>query len=120
MKAAFNCLDRLVAEDALACAGSIGLAGQVLELVLPDRNHVPVRPANLLNDQCAVPFSRELKEEVPEIGLRTFCPPSSDMRSTNQGALSFAAPIAAQGPCSACPERRGCDGTGRLGQNTTL
>ena len=82
----FDCLDRLVAEDALACAGSIGLAGQVHELVLPDRNHVPVRPANLLNDQFAVPFSRELKEEVPEGRLRTFCPPSSDLQSTNQGA----------------------------------
>lgn len=69
----FSCLDELAAAypDKMASVVGIGLSGQMLSALLLDKDHKPVRPAMLWNDQRAVAECAELEAKVPDIGRRT-------------------------------------------------
>lgn len=69
----FNCLDELAQNypDKMSGVVGIGLSGQMLSALLLDKDHKPVRPAMLWNDQRAVAECAELEAKVPDIGRRT-------------------------------------------------
>lgn len=69
----FSCLDELAVtyRDKMGSVVGIGLSGQMLSALLLDKDHKPVRPAMLWNDQRAVVECAELEAKVPDIGRRT-------------------------------------------------
>lgn len=69
----FSCLDELAATypDQMSSVAGIGLSGQMLSALLLDKDHKPVRPAMLWNDQRALAECTELQAKVPDIGRRT-------------------------------------------------
>lgn len=79
--AVFACLDTLAAETDLSAVAGMGLSGQMLGLVLLDRDLAPVRPAILWNDQRAIVECAELAARVPDIGQRTNCAPDPGLNA---------------------------------------
>jgi len=69
----FSCLDELAQNhsDKMASVVGIGLSGQMLSALLLDKDHKPIRPAILWNDQRAIAECAELEAKVPDIGRRT-------------------------------------------------
>lgn len=69
----FSCLDELAENhaDKMSSVVGIGLSGQMLSALLLDKDHQPVRPAILWNDQRAIAECAELEAKVPDIGRRT-------------------------------------------------
>lgn len=69
----FSCLDELAQNysDKMSGVVGIGLSGQMLSALLLDKDHKPVRPAMLWNDQRAVAECAVLEAKVPDIGRRT-------------------------------------------------
>lgn len=69
----FSCLDELAAThaDKMGSVVGIGLSGQMLSALLLDKDHKPVRPAMLWNDQRATIECQELEAKAPDIGRRT-------------------------------------------------
>lgn len=67
------CLDRLAATAPreMAAVRGIGLSGQMLTALVLGADLRPLRPAMLWNDQRALAEAAELRERLPDIGLRT-------------------------------------------------
>lgn len=63
--------DRLAADhpDLMAQLKGIGLSGQMLGMVLLDKDNQPVHPCILWNDQRALPECAELLNRVPDLGM---------------------------------------------------
>ena len=73
VRVAFDCLDRLAAENRtrIGAVEGIGLSGQMLAALVLGADHKPLRPAMLWNDQRATVECAELLRRAPDIGHRS-------------------------------------------------
>lgn len=69
----FSCMDDLATDHAskMGAVVGLGLSGQMLSALLLDKDHKPLRPAILWNDQRAIAQCAQLKARVADIGMRT-------------------------------------------------